>query len=74
MITEGMNLNGIEAGIIVQLDGKERLFVQKCGRALRAEDPVVYIFYYKDTQDDVYLKGALENIDEKFVKYINNNH
>ena len=74
MITEGMNLNGIEAGVIVQLDGKERLFIQKVGRCMRANDPIAYIFYYKDTQDDVYLKQALENIDEKFVKYINNNH
>ena len=25
------------------------------------------IFYYKDTQDEVYLKNALENIDSKFI-------
>lgn len=71
MITEGMNLNGIEAGVIIQLDGKERLFVQKCGRVLRADDPIAYIFYYKNTQDEVYLKTALENIDMKYVKFIN---
>ena len=73
MITEGMNLTDIEAGIIVQLDGKERLFVQKFGRSLRAEDPVAFIFYYKNTQDENYLKGALENIDSKYVRYININ-
>lgn len=73
MITEGMNLKDIQAGIIVQLDGKERLFIQKFGRSLRAEDPVTYIFYYKDTQDEVYLKNALENIDEKYIEYININ-
>jgi superfamily II DNA or RNA helicase len=70
MITEGMNLTDIQTGIIVQLDGKERLFIQKFGRSLRAEDPVTFIFYYKDTQDEKYLKGALENIDSKFVQYI----
>ena len=74
MITEGMNLTKIEAGIITQLDGKERLFIQKAGRVLRADDPVAYIFYYKNTQDEVYLKNALENIDEKYVKYINNDY
>jgi len=73
MITEGMNLTNIEAGIIVQLDGKERLFIQKFGRSLRAEDPVTFIFYYKNTQDENYLKGALENIDEKYVQRININ-
>ena len=73
MITEGMNLTNIEAGIIVQLDGKERLFIQKFGRSLRAEDPVTFIFYYKNTQDENYLKGALENIDGKYVQHININ-
>ena len=70
MITEGMNLTGIQTGIIVQLDGKERLFIQKFGRSLRAEDPVTFIFYYKDTQDENYLKGALENIDSKYIQHI----
>jgi superfamily II DNA or RNA helicase len=70
MITEGMNLTDIQTGIIVQLDGKERLFIQKFGRSQRAEDPVTYIFYYKGTQDENYLKGALENIDGKYIKYI----
>lgn len=73
MITEGMNLNGIEVGIITQLDGKERLFIQKFGRSLRAEDPVAFIFYFKDTQDEVYLKNALDNIDSKYVQHININ-
>ena len=73
MITEGMNLTDIEAGVIVQLDGKERLFVQKIGRVLRADSPVAVIFYYRGTQDENYLKGALENIDPKFVQHININ-
>lgn len=71
MITEGMNLADIEAGIIVQLDGKERLFIQKVGRALRAKSPIVCLFYYKNTQDEMYLKRALESVDEKYVKHIN---
>ena len=73
MITEGMNLTDIELGIITQLDGKERLFIQKFGRVLRADSPVICIFYYKDTQDEVYLKKALENIDSKYIQYININ-
>lgn len=73
MITEGMNLTDIQTGIIVQLDGKERLFIQKFGRSLRAEDPVTFIFYYKNTQDEKYLKGALENIDARYIQHININ-
>lgn len=73
MANEGLNLNDIEIGIIVQLDGKERLFIQKFGRSLRAEDPVAYIFYYKDTQDEKYLNNALDKIDSKFIKVLNIN-
>lgn len=69
MITEGMNLTDIQTGIIVQLDGKERLFLQKAGRVMRSDFPNIYIVYYKGTQDENYLKGALENIDSKFVKF-----
>ena len=67
MANEGMNLNDIQIGIIIQLDGNERSFIQKYGRAMRADNPVQYIFYYKDTQDEIYLKNALENIDSKFI-------
>jgi superfamily II DNA or RNA helicase len=70
MITEGMNLTNIELGIIVQLDGKERLFLQKTGRVMRSDSPKIVIFYYKGTQDEKYLNGALENIDEKYVQHI----
>ena len=74
LMLKAMNLTDIQTGIIVQLDGKERLFIQKFGRSLRAEDPVAFIFYFKDTQDEVYLKNALENIDAKYVQHIDINH
>jgi superfamily II DNA or RNA helicase len=68
---EGMNLPGIEAGVIVQLDsGNDQglSFLQRTGRSLRAEDPEIFIFYAVETQDEVYLKRALQNIDKKYIK------
>lgn len=73
MITEGVNLVDTQIGIIIQLDGHLRLFIQKLGRVLRSNYPVVYIFVYKGTQDEIYLNKALKNINEKSVKYINVN-
>lgn len=67
MLQEGQNLTNIQAGIIVQLDGEERGFIQKFGRSLRASDPVQYIFYYRGTRDEEYLQKALEGIDEKYI-------
>lgn len=68
MLQEGVNLNDIDAGVIIQLDGEERSFIQRFGRTLRADSPEQYIIYYRATRDEEYLKNALENIDKKYIK------
>lgn len=73
MLVEGVTLTDIEAGIIVQLDGNERQFIQKSGRMYRSENPLIYIFYYKGTRDEEYLQKALEGINEEYVEYEDNN-
>lgn len=71
MLQEGVNLTDIEAGIIIQLDGEERAFIQKLGRCLRAESPIQYILYYKGTRDEEYLNNALEGINADYIEYYN---
>ena len=68
MLQEGVNLNDINAGLIIQLDGEERSFIQRFGRTLRADSPEQYIIYYKATRDEEYLNNALEGIDKKYIK------
>ena len=63
MLTEGQNLEGIEAGIIGQLDGTERPFTQRGGRVLRAEFPEIYVLYFVGTKDEDYLQV------QHFVKF-----
>lgn len=70
MLQEGVNLANIQVGIIVQLDGQERTFIQRFGRALRAKTPVQYIIYYKSTRDEEYLKTVLEGIDNNYIKEV----
>lgn len=72
MATEGMNLVDIEAAVIGQLDGTERTFIQRLGRSMRAEKPIIYIFYYKNTRDEEYLNNIIDGIDEKYIKRVNN--
>lgn len=72
MLQEGQNLTDIEAGIIIQLDGKERAFIQKFGRSMRAEDPVQFIFYYKNTRDMDYLENVLEGVSEEYINEVDN--
>lgn len=72
MLKEGMNLTNIEVGIISQLDGQERSFIQKMGRALRnPTNPEAYILYFKETQDEEYLRRAILKVDSAYVKTIN---
>ena len=73
MLVEGVTLTDIEAGVIVQLDGNERQFIQKSGRMYRSENPLIYIFYYKGTRDEEYLQKALEGINEEYVEYESDN-
>lgn len=70
MLQEGQNLIDINAGVIVQLDGQERVFIQKFGRTLRSESPEQYIFYYENTRDQEYLENALEGINPEYIETI----
>ena len=74
MLQEGVNLTDIEAGVIIQLDGEERAFIQKFGRTLRADSPEQYIIYFRATRDEEYLNNALESIDKNYIKEIQYEH
>lgn len=68
MLREGVNLVDTKVGIITQLDGTTAIFIQKLGRLLRHKKPVIYILYYRNTQDEKYLDKAMSTIDKKYVK------
>lgn len=62
MLQEGYNLFDCEVGIISQLDAGERGVVQKVGRVLRHDKPLVVILCIDNTRDEDFLKSALEVI------------
>ena len=70
MLQEGVTLTNLEECLIIQLDGNERGFIQKTGRAMRAEHPMIHLIVIEGTQDAVYLKNVTENIEEKYIKVI----
>ncbi len=70
MLQEGQNLNNIQTGIIIQVDGKERAFIQKFGRTLRSEKPVQHILCFKNTKDMEYVGKALEGINKNYIEII----
>ena len=73
MLKEGSNLSNIEIGVMIQLDGNEGSFIQKSGRIMRAENPVIFLFYFKNTKDEEYLENVLREVNPEHVKVISQN-
>ena len=73
MLKEGVNLNNIEVGIIIQLDNVNLYFTQIHGRSLRSKFPTQYVLYVRNTQDENYVKTALEDFNLDYVRFININ-
>lgn len=67
MLRESMNLNNIEAGVIVQLDNQKGSFEQMTGRSLRALAPEVYILILRGTKDEEYLDHATRGISSQYI-------
>ena len=68
MLQEGVNLKNIEVGVIVQLDGKLRSYTQRAGRIFRANKPIQYIIYVKNTRDQEFLENAISDL-KSFIYY-----
>lgn len=67
MLQEGVSLKNIQAGLIVQLDGKARSFVQKFGRVMRSEEPRLKIIYVPESRDEDYLYNALKGVKKQYI-------
>ncbi len=70
MLKEGSNLVKIQIGIMIQLDGNEGPFIQKSGRIMRAENPLIFLFYYKHTKDEDYLANVLKEVNPEHVRIL----
>jgi superfamily II DNA or RNA helicase len=68
MLTEGMNLKGIEVAILIQLDNKNLTFVQRAGRAMRAEFPLLFILIVPNSQDEKYFSTSTAGVNQEYIK------
>lgn len=39
-------------------------------RVLRSENPIQFIFYYKNTRDEEYLNKIMENVNLEYVQTV----
>ena len=67
---EGHNFPGLDSGLIVQINSKEKDLVQRIGRLLRyrfGHEGHLYIIVAKGTQDEVWATNALINFDSSKI-------
>lgn len=67
MLRESMNLNDIQAGIIVQLDNQAGSFLQMAGRSMRAITPEIYVLVLRGTKDEDYFDKATRSLSSRYI-------
>jgi superfamily II DNA or RNA helicase len=59
-LTRGLNLPNIEVGVLLTLQKSNRDFIQKAGRILRSDNPIIYIPFVKESDDSKNIIKLLE--------------
>lgn len=68
-LIEGQNLKDIDAGIIGQIGGTDRITVQMAGRIMRSTKPKIYIPIFDNTKDESFLRTITSNISKDYIKH-----
>lgn len=61
MLDEGVNLVNCRCGIFAYLTISDRLTVQRVGRLLRHERPILYMIYYENTREEEIIYKFKQN-------------
>lgn len=67
MLNEGVNLVNCQVGIFAMINGSETMILQKNGRILRHQDPIIYIIYYKDTREEELVNEIITNYNQELI-------
>ncbi len=71
-LNEGHNFDNLDFALIVQLTSKEKDLIQRIGRILRLREghkAKIFILVAVGTQDEVWLKKAIENLDQNSITH-----
>lgn len=72
-INEGHNFVGLDSGIVVQINSKEKDIIQRIGRLIRFRpnhEAHIWIIVCNGTQDMVWAANALQNLDQNKIEHI----
>lgn len=70
---EGHNFEDVDNMIIGQVQAKEKTLIQRLGRGIRfrvGHEAHLWMIVCKGTQDEVWAKSAMQNLDENRIDYI----
>lgn len=76
-LNEGVNIPDLKAGIIMHAYGNERKSNQRIGRLLRLNPDdmsIIHILCYKNTVDETWVIGALKDLDQSKITYLDVDH
>jgi superfamily II DNA or RNA helicase len=72
-ISEGITIPGLRVIVMQHTYGNEKKFAQRFGRCLglsAEEIATVHLMCYENTQDEVWVKSALQDLDQSKIRYI----
>jgi len=72
-LNEGQNIPNLDNAVIVQLNSNELSTIQRIGRCIRyrpGHEATIYILSVVQTQDEKWVKKALENFDTNNIEYV----
>lgn len=70
MLNEGMNLASCQVGVFAGLTASETAQLQKLGRILRHEKPLIILPYFVNTRDEEIVNGMKLNYNPELIKVV----
>lgn len=67
MLDEGVNLTSCRVGIFANLNSSERLQIQRVGRILRHERPIIILPYFKNSREEEIVDIMLSNYNKELI-------
>ena len=71
MLDEGVNLINCQVGIFVNINSSDTMRVQKLGRILRHDNPMIFVLYYVGTREEELVKEMLETYNQELITVVN---
>lgn len=65
-----VNLSNCKIGIFANINASELLIVQRIGRILRHNSPILIVPFYKNTREEELVVNMLENFNKDNIKII----